>query len=245
MPDLVEGVAAVQRLGDLAVDRGHRLAHALAGEPALVAVAQLDRLAGAGGGPRGHGRPAACAALERRHRPRRSGCPGCRRSPDGRGACCCRSRWSMLRTPPGSRCDPEQVGGGAGDAERHAGGDRDDVARPGDALRRPPWRRHTPRSPTSARPRASAPGRCPRPGTAGAPSRISGVRPRIGAAGRSRAARKAGAARGGVGHDRLDRQDRRRLAQGVADHVRDASPRARGAPRRWPCGSAGRPRPRR
>ena len=62
--DLVEGIAADQRLGDLAIDGCHRLAHPFAGEPRLVAVAQLDRLAAAGGGARWHCSTAACATLQ-------------------------------------------------------------------------------------------------------------------------------------------------------------------------------------
>ena len=62
--DLVGGVDAGQRVGDLAVDGLDRLQHALAEVAALVAVAQLDRLVRAGGGARGHGGAAEGAALQ-------------------------------------------------------------------------------------------------------------------------------------------------------------------------------------
>ena len=61
---LVERVEAGDRVGDLAVDRVDRAGHALAEIAALVAVAQLDRLARAGGGARRHGRAAEGAALQ-------------------------------------------------------------------------------------------------------------------------------------------------------------------------------------
>src|SRR5690606_39473237 len=47
---LVGGVEAGQGLGDGAVDVGHRVLHALAQVAGLVAVAQLHRFLGAGGG---------------------------------------------------------------------------------------------------------------------------------------------------------------------------------------------------
>ncbi len=52
---LLGRVRTHQRLGDLAVDGGHRVEHALAQIARLVAVAQFDRLMLAGGGARGHG----------------------------------------------------------------------------------------------------------------------------------------------------------------------------------------------
>ena len=52
--ELVLGLHAGQRLEDLAVDRLDRLEHALAAVALLVAVAQLDRLVGAGGGAGRH-----------------------------------------------------------------------------------------------------------------------------------------------------------------------------------------------
>ena len=61
---LVERVEAGDRVGDLAVDGVDRAGHALAEIAALVAVAQLDGLARAGRGARGHGRPAEGAALQ-------------------------------------------------------------------------------------------------------------------------------------------------------------------------------------
>jgi hypothetical protein len=51
---LVEGVAAVNRLGDLVVDVGHGAADALA-HPGFAAVAQLGGLELAGRRARGHG----------------------------------------------------------------------------------------------------------------------------------------------------------------------------------------------
>jgi hypothetical protein len=53
-----------QDVADLAVDRGDRPAHALAAESRLVAVAQLDRLVGAGRGAGRHRRAAKRAGLE-------------------------------------------------------------------------------------------------------------------------------------------------------------------------------------
>ena len=62
--DLFGGVDADQRFGDLAVDGGDRLEHALAHVARLVAVALLDRFVGAGGGARGHGGAAHGAVFE-------------------------------------------------------------------------------------------------------------------------------------------------------------------------------------
>ena len=61
---LVERVEAGDGVGDLAVDRVDRARHAFAEVAALVAVAQLDRLARAGGGPRGHRGPAEGTAFQ-------------------------------------------------------------------------------------------------------------------------------------------------------------------------------------
>ena len=72
------GVHAADRVEDLAVDGGDRLAHALAEIALLVAVAQLDRLVRAGRGARRHGRAAEASRPPARHRPRRSDCRGCR-----------------------------------------------------------------------------------------------------------------------------------------------------------------------
>ena len=58
-------LAADERLGDLAVDVGDRLADALADVARLVAVAQLQRLALAGRRARRHRRPPEGAAVER------------------------------------------------------------------------------------------------------------------------------------------------------------------------------------
>src|SRR6185295_20404015 len=58
------GVQAEHGLGDLGVDVLHRLQHALAEVAALVAVAQLDRLARAGGRARRHGGAAHGAGFE-------------------------------------------------------------------------------------------------------------------------------------------------------------------------------------
>ena len=55
---------ADDRLGDLAVDVGDRRPHALARVAGLVAVAELERLAGPGRGPRGHRRAPEGAAGE-------------------------------------------------------------------------------------------------------------------------------------------------------------------------------------
>ena len=55
---LLGGVHADGGLGERAVDVGHRLRDTLAQVALLVAVAELDRLVGAGAGPRGHGGPA-------------------------------------------------------------------------------------------------------------------------------------------------------------------------------------------
>mmetsp|Transcript_16773 Transcript_16773/g.54607 ORF Transcript_16773/g.54607 Transcript_16773/m.54607 type:complete len:458 (-) Transcript_16773:185-1558(-) len=60
---LVEHRHADQLLGEDVVDRGHRLDHALAEVPRLVAVAQLVRLVDAGGGARRHRRADLDAAL--------------------------------------------------------------------------------------------------------------------------------------------------------------------------------------
>ena len=60
---LVVGVEADDRAGDRVDDAADGLLHALA-EVALAAVAQLDRLEGAGGGAAGHGRAAERAVLE-------------------------------------------------------------------------------------------------------------------------------------------------------------------------------------
>ena len=57
-------LASAQRRGDLAVDMGDRLRDALAEVARLVAVAQLQRFALAGGRARRHGRAAARAAVE-------------------------------------------------------------------------------------------------------------------------------------------------------------------------------------
>ncbi len=61
---LLGGAGAGQRLGDLAVDVGDRLADALA-DPLVATVAQLDRLELTGRGARGNGGDAARAGLER------------------------------------------------------------------------------------------------------------------------------------------------------------------------------------
>ena len=61
---LVERVEAGDRVGDLAVDRVDRPGDALAEIAALVAVAQLDRLARAGRGAGRHGGPAEGAAVQ-------------------------------------------------------------------------------------------------------------------------------------------------------------------------------------
>ncbi|EAU43788.1 probable phosphopyruvate hydratase [Salipiger bermudensis HTCC2601] len=61
---LLGGVEAHQRLGDLAVDRGHGIEHALAHVAALVAVAALMRLVHAGRGTRGHGGAAQRAVFQ-------------------------------------------------------------------------------------------------------------------------------------------------------------------------------------
>ena len=61
---LVGGFVAGQRVEDLAVDGIDRLEHALAAVAALVAVAQLDRFVGAGGGARGNGGAAEGAGFQ-------------------------------------------------------------------------------------------------------------------------------------------------------------------------------------
>jgi hypothetical protein len=53
---LLLGVEAHDRLGNLGVDVLDGLQHALAGVARRIAVAQLERLAAAGRGPRRHGR---------------------------------------------------------------------------------------------------------------------------------------------------------------------------------------------
>ena len=52
LADALQGIPADERFCDVAIDRRHGCAR-LAAEPCLVAVAQLDRLAGAGGAPDG------------------------------------------------------------------------------------------------------------------------------------------------------------------------------------------------
>ena len=64
-PDLLGGFVAGQRVEDLAVDGIDRLQHALAAVAALVAVAKLDRLVGAGGGARRNGRATEGAGFQR------------------------------------------------------------------------------------------------------------------------------------------------------------------------------------
>ena len=59
---LVGRIQADHRLGDGAVDVGHRLAHALAEVTRLVAIAQLDRLARTSGSAARHGRAPAVTA---------------------------------------------------------------------------------------------------------------------------------------------------------------------------------------
>src|SRR3546814_2741533 len=61
---LVLGVQAGQHVEDLVVHGLDRLQHALAAIALLVAVAQLDRLVGAGRGAGGHGGAAEGAALQ-------------------------------------------------------------------------------------------------------------------------------------------------------------------------------------
>ena len=58
------GLAADERAGDLAVDVRHGAPHAAAQVARPIPVAQLDRLALAGGGARGHRRPPERAPLE-------------------------------------------------------------------------------------------------------------------------------------------------------------------------------------
>ena len=60
---LVSGVAADERIAQLAVYLGHGLRHALATIALGVVVAQLDRFSGAGRGARGRGRLAAGARV--------------------------------------------------------------------------------------------------------------------------------------------------------------------------------------
>ncbi|EAP76479.1 probable phosphopyruvate hydratase [Roseovarius nubinhibens ISM] len=62
--DLFGGVKAQERVGDLAIDGGDGLEHALAHVAALVAIAAFDRLVGAGGGARGDGGAAHGAVFE-------------------------------------------------------------------------------------------------------------------------------------------------------------------------------------
>ena len=62
--DLLLGVHAAERVEDLAVDGVDRLLHALAEIARLVAVAQFDRLMGAGGGARRHRRAAHRAVFQ-------------------------------------------------------------------------------------------------------------------------------------------------------------------------------------
>ena len=61
---LLRGIQAQHRFGDFGVDVLHGLEHALAQVAALVAVAQLDGFARAGGCARGHGRAAHGARLQ-------------------------------------------------------------------------------------------------------------------------------------------------------------------------------------
>ena len=77
---LVLGVHARERVEDLALDRGDRLQHAFAAVARHVAVAQLDRLVGAGRGAGRHGRAALCAGFEDDVDLDRWDCPGCRES---------------------------------------------------------------------------------------------------------------------------------------------------------------------
>ena len=63
--ELIVGVAARERVEDLAVDRVDGLADALAAVALLVAVAQLDRLVGAGRSARGNRRAADDAGVQR------------------------------------------------------------------------------------------------------------------------------------------------------------------------------------
>ena len=62
--DLFFRVEAGNGVENFAIDRFHRPEHALAGKAGLVAVAQFDRLMGAGRGARGHGGAAEGAVLE-------------------------------------------------------------------------------------------------------------------------------------------------------------------------------------
>jgi hypothetical protein len=64
-PLLVVGVETLERIGDRRVDVRNRLLHSLAEVARLVAVAQLDRFLGTGGGARGHHRAAEAAVAER------------------------------------------------------------------------------------------------------------------------------------------------------------------------------------
>ena len=63
--DLILGIHAADRVEDLVLHRLDGLEHALAVVAALVAVAQLDRLVGAGRGARGHGGAAERTVLEK------------------------------------------------------------------------------------------------------------------------------------------------------------------------------------
>jgi hypothetical protein len=63
--ELVERVEPDDRLGELAVDVADGGEHALAAVPLLVPIAELDRLVGAGGGARRHGRRSGCPSSER------------------------------------------------------------------------------------------------------------------------------------------------------------------------------------
>ena len=60
---LVDGVEADDRVGEFAVDEANRSQHALAVE-SIAAIAQLDRFERAGGGARGHDRPADGTRIE-------------------------------------------------------------------------------------------------------------------------------------------------------------------------------------
>ena len=88
-------LAAAERRGDLAVDVGDRLAHALAAVARLVAVAQFERLALAGRRARRH-RRAAERAARRASRPLPPS--DCRASPESRARCTLRDlHESLLR----------------------------------------------------------------------------------------------------------------------------------------------------
>ncbi len=61
---LILGIEAQQSVGDVAVDRVHRLGHTLAEIARLVAIAQLHRFVCAGRGARGDSRSAKAAVFE-------------------------------------------------------------------------------------------------------------------------------------------------------------------------------------